>query len=159
MTITIRPATKADLPELSRLWYEKTALHQQSDSRFQLASDGQVRWQAAAAGWIVNPAYAVRVAERDTHLLGYIIGQVEPSPPGLVPEKIGVVREIAVDLHGNTPAVGHQLLEALRSWFAAQSIQSIIAYVPHRQVVEQAFWQAQGAAEWIDILWLKSKSG
>jgi hypothetical protein len=159
MTITIRPVTQADLPQLSRLWYEKAALQYPSDSRFQLALDGQARWEAAVAAWLGNAAYSLWTAEREATLLGYIIGQIEPSPPGLIPERIGVIRELTVDLHGNARTVGQLLLEALRGWFAAQNIRHTIAYVPPRQAVEQAFWGAQGATEWMNILWLKSKSG
>jgi GNAT superfamily N-acetyltransferase len=64
------------------------------------------------------------------------------------------VIDLVVEAHGQPEGVGRLLFEALRKWFQEQGIQEIVAHVPHRQVVDQAFWRALGATEWVDLMWL-----
>ncbi len=154
MTI-VRAATDTDLPEISRLWHEKTILQQQSDRRIALTPAARTQWSEAAAVWLNNERCSILVAEGERELLGYIIGWVQEAPPGLIQSRLGAVTDMMVDAHSQKGGVGRLLLSSLRDWFHTQSVQQLIAYVPARLAVEQAFWQAQGAAEWMNILWLK----
>jgi GNAT superfamily N-acetyltransferase len=153
--ITVRTAAENDLSELSRLWYEKMALQQQSDKRFAFALQPQTKWVETASHWLSDKRCTVLVAENNNDLLGYVIGWIQDTPPGLLPEKIGAVTELMVDPHSQHSGAGRLLLQAIREWFSAQGIQHSIAYVSSRLAVEQAFWQAQGTTEWINIVWLK----
>jgi GNAT superfamily N-acetyltransferase len=153
--IRVRAAASSDLPELSRLWHEKMVLQQQSDSRLVLTPGARAKWADSAAHWLTDQRCCFQLAEDEGLLLGCIVGWLQDSPPGLLPEHIGAVTDLMVDAHSHRSGVGRLLLTALRDWFAAQGIQQIMAYVPARFAVEQAFWRAQGAAEWTTILWLK----
>ncbi len=153
--ITVRAASDSDLPELSRLWYEKMVLQQQSDKRFAFMPAAQSKWAETAAIWMTDKRCSIQVAESGDDLLGYVIGWVQDSPPGLLPQKIGAVTDLMVDPHSQRSGVGRSLLQASREWFSAQGIQHIVAYVAVRLAVEQAFWQAQGVTEWTNIVWLK----
>ena len=62
---------------------------------------------------------------------------------------------MAVGAHSYQSGLGKKLLAPLRLWFAGQGITSIVAYVPRRQPVEQAFWRAQGATDLTDVMWMK----
>jgi ribosomal protein S18 acetylase RimI-like enzyme len=153
--IIVRAATLNDLPELSRLWHEKMILLQQFDSRFILTPAAVNRWPEEVTTWLEDRDCRIYVAERDGHALGYAVGWTKPAPPGLFSDRIGYVTEIVVDAHAHQGGLGRLLLSALRQWFTAQEIEQIVAYVPHRGVVEQAFWRAQGAAEWVNLMWIK----
>ncbi len=153
--IIVRAATLNDFPELTRLWHEKMVLLQQFDSRFILTSTALGRWSDEVTGWLQDDDCCICVVERDHHVLGYAIGWRKPAPPGLFSERIGYVTEIVVDAHAHQGGLGRLLLSNLRQWFAAQKIDQIVAFVPHRGAVEQAFWRAQGAAEWVDLMWIK----
>jgi GNAT superfamily N-acetyltransferase len=153
--IIIRAATSADLPELTRLWHEKTIIQQQFDRRFSLLPDGAVRWSSAVENWLRTDQCAVFVAEREGSLLGYIIGWVKPAAPGLMPEQIGVVDDMSVDAHSHESGLGRQLFAPLVEWYLERGITHLVTHVPHRQAVEQAFWRAQGAVEWVDLMWVK----
>jgi len=153
--ITVRAATLTDLPELTRLWHEKMVIQGQFDRRFTLMPDADARWAAAASNWLVDPDCGIFTAEGGTQLLGYGIGWLRPTLPGLLPDQIGYITDMSVDAHGHQGGLGRLLLSALREWFAQRDIHQIVAYVPHREAVEQAFWRAQGAAEWIDLMWIK----
>jgi ribosomal protein S18 acetylase RimI-like enzyme len=153
--ITVRAATLDDLPELNRLWHEKMILLQQFDPRFILTPDAIERWSVELSSWLQDDECCISVVERDHHPLGYAIGWAKPAPPGLFSDHIGYITEIVVDAHAHQGGLGRLLLTTLRQWFAARKIKHIVAYVPHRGAVEQAFWRAQGAVEWVDLMWIK----
>jgi Acetyltransferase (GNAT) family len=153
--ITIRRAQPSDLPQLSDIWYEKMVVQQQLDQRFTLAQAARQKWLEYATLCLVDIQCVLWVAEHNTQLAGYMIACLQDSPPGLLPEKIACITDVALDIHNPQPGLGQQLLLAARSWFAEQDVQIIIVHVPHRQVVDQAFWRAQGATEWMDLMWLK----
>lgn len=154
--VRVRPATATDLPHLARLWHEKKVIQQQSDPRVRLAEDASARWLTAAEAWMTDSRCSLWVALRDDEILGYVLGRLENASPGEIPEHFGVVVDLAVDAHARQGGVGSLLLDALREWFTAHGAANIIAYVSSRNAVEQAFWRSQGAADWIDLLWLKS---
>jgi ribosomal protein S18 acetylase RimI-like enzyme len=153
--ITVRAATQTDLPELTRLWHEKMVLQQQFDRRLTFAPDSAAKWAEAAADWLAQAECGLFVAQRDAQLIGYVIGSIGLTLPGLLLDQIGYVTDISVDAHSHQGGLGRRLLTALREWFAARDIQQIVAFVPHRSTVEQAFWRAQSGAEWIDLMWIK----
>jgi ribosomal protein S18 acetylase RimI-like enzyme len=130
-------------------------LLQQFDSRFILSPAAVERWSHEVMTWLEDDDCCICVVERDHHVLGYAIGWANASPPGLFSERIGYVTEIVVDAHAHQGGLGRLLLSSLREWFTVQKIDQIVAYVPHRGAVEQAFWRAQGAAEWVDLMWIK----
>jgi GNAT superfamily N-acetyltransferase len=154
-TITIRPALSDDLPVLAHLWHEKMILTAQFDRHLRLAPNATAQWIQAASGWIADADYHILVAHHEGACVGYIIGRVQDAPPGLLPAKVGSVIELAVDAHARLGGVGRLLLHALRNWFAEQDVEQVTAQIARRNAVEQAFWRAQGAAEWADVLWMK----
>jgi L-amino acid N-acyltransferase YncA len=153
--VTIRPAEPADIPEMARLWYDKMVLQQQFDRRFALPSNGQARWMASTADWLHNRNCAIYVAANHDSLIGYVVAWLQPGPPGLSPERIGVVSDLTIDAHGQHGGTGRLLLQPVREWLTKEGVSHIVAHVPRRQAVEQAFWRALGATEWLDSLWMK----
>lgn len=151
----IRPATSADVPAMSSLWYEKMTIQQQTDRRFQLAPEAQVEWAQAMGGWLKDSCYAVYIAERSAVLVGYVVGRIQDNPPGLRPARSGAVIEMTFGAHSYQSGLGKELLKPLNLWFAGQGITTIVAHVPRRQPVEQAFWRALGATELTDVMWMK----
>jgi GNAT superfamily N-acetyltransferase len=152
--VIVRAATDSDLPKLSRLWHEKMIL-QQPNTRFKLAPDAATRWIEAVSPWLHDERCEIIAADSDGALVGYIIGWIQDAPPGLLPEKVGVVTDVMIDAHFARGGIGTMLLDTLRQWFANHDIVDLMAYVPSRFPVEHAFWQAQGAADWMNIVWLK----
>ena len=155
-SITVRPATIHDVPAMAVLWHERMTLRQLTDRRLRVLPDGQDKWKSAAERWLADAKCHILVAQRDGEagLIGYIIGHIEPNSPGISPESVGVVRDMAVGVHSAASGLGHLLLQPLRDWFQSQNVQYLVVYVPHRQPVEQAFWRSVRASEWIDLVWI-----
>lgn len=155
MTLTtVRPADPADLPMLARMWYEKTVLQQQADPRLRFAPDAEARWQSAAAGWLRDADTAVLVADDGGQPAGYTIVRVQPGTPGLLPDCVGVLVDMALDTHRYRGGVGRELVAAARAWLAARGATQMTIVVSQRSAVEQAFWRSLGAREWMDCLWM-----
>jgi len=155
-SITIRRASSEDLAHLSHLWHEKTLLQNQSDHRFQLMPDAPLRWLLSAREWLTQPQCAIWVAASDEALVGYLVAWVKPSAPGLLPEKMGVVTDMTIAIHDpQSSGTARLLLQVAQAWMREQNITVMTASIPHRQVVEQAFWTSLGATRWEDTLWLK----
>ncbi|MEO8397359.1 MAG: GNAT family N-acetyltransferase [Chloroflexota bacterium] len=148
----IRAATVIDLPALAHLWHEKMVL--QADHRTLPAPNARDLWMAAAHTWLSDARCGFFAAERDQEVIGYIVGWLQPMP-GLVPEQIGLITEIAIDAHGYHGGVGRALVAALRNWFSGKGASKIAIWTPHYDAVSQAFWRSLGAAEWVDVLWIK----
>lgn len=152
--IIIRPAASPDLLEIGALWHEKVILLQQLDARFTPQPDAQSRFIQAATNWLDAPDTKIFVAIRDEQVGGFAVAHIQPGWPGLLPEQQGVVTQLVVDAHGQPGGIGRMLLDTVREWLAGQGIRQMIVHVPQRFAIEQAFWRASGAADWMDILWL-----
>lgn len=150
----VRAAIPDDLPDLSRLWYEKMILQHQMDRRWRLDVDAQANWSVTVSDWLKDENYRVLLGTHDNLPVGYVIGRFQTAPPGFAPKDIGAVIEMAVDSHVQSGGIGRMLFEAISDWFRQRGVQQMVAYVPHRQAVDQAFWRALGATEWVDIMWL-----
>ncbi len=150
--LTIRAANAADLPALAQLWHEKLIL--QADQHTLPAPDAREQWVEAARVWLDDPRCGIFAAERDGSLIGCVVGWVQPMI-GVTPGQIGLITQIALDAHRYQGGVGRALVEALREWFAAQGAVGTAVCTAHFDAVTQAFWRSLGAAEWMDVLWIK----
>jgi len=153
--VIIRPANAADIPNMAMLWHEKSILQQQSDRRLKLLPNARECWSSAAGEWLTNDCCRMNVALREDETVGYIIGWIQAGPPGFSPERIGAVTDMAVGVHSYQSGLGRLLLESLRNWYCEQGVEQLIAHVPRRQPVEQAFWRAMGGTELTDVMWIK----
>ncbi len=153
--ITVRFAISNDLIDLADIWYENRAIQQQSDVRVTLISGAKAKWMADATLWLSNTRCSMWVASRSGNLSGYLVAWLQEMPPGVQPDYVGCITDIAVDPHNPTGGASQSLLNAARDWFLEQGVKNLIASVPHRQPVQQAFWRGQGARTWMDLMWLK----
>lgn len=151
--VGVRPAAASDLPLLAELWQEKMILLQQSDPRFADLFPGNSAWEQAVCAWLEDARCAVLVAERDGRLVGCIIVWSQIGIP-LLADQIGVVTDMILDSHAFHGGLARSLLQAARNWLHARGIRHMLACAPHLYAAEQAFWRAQGATQWIDMMWV-----
>jgi L-amino acid N-acyltransferase YncA len=156
----VRRAQPADAEGMGRIWQESAELLTQADHRWRVAADGPQRWLAALHGWLGREDTAVFVAERKGQVLGFAVGVVMPNRPGFLPDRVGMVAELAIDSHGRGEGgIGTQLVGAIRAWFAGQGITQLVAPVPTSQPIAQAFWRASGGSVLVNQMWLRIDKG
>jgi GNAT superfamily N-acetyltransferase len=154
----VRGASPADAEKMLVVWQETADMLAKVDSRYRLAANAAVHWQELLRELLNRQDTAIFVAEstvREGHILGYIVGSVVPNLPTLAVERIGLVGDLAVDSHGKVGGIGRSLFEALTGWLREQGVQHVVALVPHRHPIAQAFWRALGATPLTDQMWLK----
>jgi ribosomal protein S18 acetylase RimI-like enzyme len=153
---TIRPVQQDDLLQLSALWYEKAALLATQDVRLRLHSDARGEWQRVATTWVTATDCVFLAALQNGAAIGYVAGVVQPAPPGYLPALFGNIQDLTLDVHRFEGGSARALVEAARDAFRAQGVEQIVVTVPRRSAIEQAFWRAYGAAQWMECLWIRS---
>lgn len=153
--LEFRRAEAADLDGLTAIWQETAETLSKLDSRYRIAPNGADRWGAAFLNGLDDPDRCSIVALRRGTLIGYMIGVVQPNLPGLLPEQIGIVSELAVDSHGRGGGIGTGMFDLLSAWFKARGIGQVEVRVASRNAIAQAFWRAMGATQLYDQLWIK----
>lgn len=154
MSFTVRTATTEDMPELLRLREERNAVYIQ-DRRLQANLLDDDTWTSMVTHWLTLDENAFLVADRSPQLIGYIIGWQQDNLPMLSPQRYGLVSEMTVDGHCKQGGVGTALFAGLRDWFRERGLTHIEVRVPHLQPIEQAFWRASGARDYLDHLWMR----
>ncbi len=156
LNFSIRRAVQSDAARIAAIWLEAAEALSKADPRVRLAENAATRWQAALEEWLTAPEMAIFVAADERgQVVAYIIGECLANVPAFLPERCGVVRDLAVDHHAKSGRLGRELLAALRAWFAGQGITELEVRVPYRHPVAQAFWRALGAHKIADHFWLK----
>ena len=133
--LTTRLATPDDLVDLADLWYENQVFQQQSDPRLKLALGAKAKWISEASRWLSNSRCAIWVSLRQEQRQGYLVVWLQDMPPGVIPNCIGYISDMAVDLHSPSGGAGQILLSVAREWLRQQGIDNITVAVPHRQPV------------------------
>ncbi|MDE2855548.1 MAG: GNAT family N-acetyltransferase [Chloroflexota bacterium] len=151
----IRLAVPSDLQAAARLWHDRMALLQQTDTCIKLLPDAAARWRIEAERWIASDVVGFYVAEAEGDLAGFAAVQVVPGRPGLRPARLGVILDMAVDLHSARSGLSEQLLGKVRRWLASKDIHHLEIDVPARYPVEEAFWRARRASVRFNRYWLE----
>ncbi|MCY3866632.1 MAG: hypothetical protein OXG68_14440 [Chloroflexi bacterium] len=152
----IRSALLTDLEAGAQLWHDRIALLQQTDPAFRLLPDAAARWRAKAERWIADDEVGFFVATVDGELVGQVAVRVVAGQPGLYPERVGAVLEMAVDLHRASPGLSDGLLACAKDWLAKQGVRHLVIDVPARYPVEEAFWRARRARARFTRFWLET---
>jgi hypothetical protein len=154
--LSTRPALLADLPLLSQLWYEKAVLVQQQERRFQLDADARTQWEHVAADWLCDDDSLLLVVAADDGVCGYLLACIRPGLPGMQPQQLGFITEIALDAHRYHGGAARELVEAAFCWFDSRAVRQVAAFVMRSSVIDQAFWRAYGGGKWMECLWIRS---
>lgn len=142
----IRPAQAGDLQAAAELWYQRMAMLRENSSWIEFAPEAIDRWRSRAMVWIDAVEFGFYIAESGGRIVGLALVTAKAAQPGLHPERIGVLAELAVDLHQARSGLSGRLIEAAKAWLRARDIAVLDVDAPANYAVEDAFWRAQGAA-------------
>ena len=118
----IRSAQLIDLEAAAQLWHDRIALLQQTDPAFSLLLDAPAKWRAEAERWIADDQVGFFVATLGNELVGLVAVKVVAGKPGLYPERVGAVLEMAVDLHRARTGLSEGLLARAKDWLAENGV-------------------------------------
>jgi ribosomal protein S18 acetylase RimI-like enzyme len=156
----IRPATSADLPQLSELVRQEVECQQRLANAFELTT--QVNWVAHTSGRLSRPASLLLVAADNAgNLRGFIDLRIvtrgastagwrgilrpkKPQVPIVQPSRHGYIEDIYVVPGFRKAGAATQLMEGAVAWLAAQGVAEVEAAIWARNAPSLAFFQARG---------------
>ena len=141
----IRLASELDLEPAAQLWFDRIALLREFDPCIVLAANAVGEWRKRAQKWILDSGCAFFVAETEGELAGFMVVRIMESQPGLSPEKIGTIVDLAVDLHQSHRGMSAALLERAKAWLRLHGVGVLEIQTPAHYPVEETFWRGQGA--------------
>ncbi len=153
--IIIREAVQADFPLLFPLWRENLALTGQIEN-LRLEDTSPQRWSQQVLLWVQSPSHVVLGAFDGVQAIGFAMGEIRLSSPGMSADSLGMITEFVLDAHHYHGGVARKLAEALRGWFADRGVTQRIVALPRNAVTAQAFWRAYGSVAWMQLLWVNS---
>jgi ribosomal protein S18 acetylase RimI-like enzyme len=113
MTITVRPATPADVPALGRMGAALARLHHEFDrARFMLPDDVESGYAWWLGRELQSKEAVVLVAERDGEAVGYAYGRLEGRDWNALLDACGCLHDLWVDEAARRAGAGEALAEA-----------------------------------------------
>jgi ribosomal protein S18 acetylase RimI-like enzyme len=150
MTLTIRPATRADLPALGRLGAMLMRTHYEFDRlRFLAPAQSSSEGYAAFLGSVLqSDDGAIFVAEESTgDVTGYIYAALEPLSWKELRGPAGFIHDIAVAEPSRRGGVGRQLMNAAIAWLREHGAPRVVLWTAASNVPAQTLFSGLGFRE------------
>jgi len=144
--LVIRPATRADLPQIGRLGVLLVAQHHAFDSRrFLPATDRTKEGYARFLGsQLDEPNAAVLVAAANGDVIGYAYVAIESYDYMTLRGPAGLLHDIIVDPEQRRHGVGRALLEAALEYVRLRGLEQIVLSTAERNEAAQRLFAKVG---------------
>jgi ribosomal protein S18 acetylase RimI-like enzyme len=144
--VTIRAATRADLPSIGRLAALLVGAHHDLDpARFIAATPRTAEGYASFLGTQLDAAgMLVLVAEREGRLIGYTFAGVEGHDWMSLRGPAGVLHDIVVDPDARRLGVARRLLDATLDALAARGAPRVVLWTAERNDAAQRLFAGVG---------------
>jgi ribosomal protein S18 acetylase RimI-like enzyme len=144
--ITIRPATRSDLPALGRLGALLLKTHYEFDTQRFMApaetSDEGYAWFLGTQ--LRDPEVVVLVAEQDAAVVGYVYAGLEPQSWKELREACGFIHDVVVAESGRRAGVATALIEAATAWLHAHGAPRVVLWTAERNEGAQRLFERLG---------------
>lgn len=153
--VTIRAATRQDVPAVVALWEELMDFHRAKDPFFERAPNGGNLFARFVEENICNDAACVLVAVVEEKVVGYCQGFLDRHPPVIAEPEYGQVLDFAVTASHQGTGIGAQMFEILREWFRREGVRRL--EVRHSTFNEAAacFWPRMGFKPYLQTLFME----
>lgn len=145
-SVTIRPATNADLPDLGRLGAYLVRQHHTFDGDRFLAPQPNVE---RGYGWFLGTQLAedgvvILVAERDGRAVGYVYAGLEPMSWKELRGPAGFIHDVVVDESARGQGVGTALIEAAAVWLEKAGAPRVMLWTAEKNRGAQRLFERAG---------------
>lgn len=142
--VLVRPARHPDILGLGAIWQELMTLHEQTDTRFALATDALMRWRTLAHDMLGRDDGFLLLAELMGRPVGFVLGWLAKNPPIYRVGDVGFISEVAVATAYQRRGVGTQLMEQARAWFLERGVGEYQLSTAVWNEAAQSFWKSLG---------------
>lgn len=141
----VRPAVRADLTDLMRLWERLAAHHVAVEPSLRLRENHAEFWRRWLSLRLGDGQTLVLVAEAPgSGPVGYLLAAVGDSLPLLAPEKVGYVEEAFILPEHRGRGLFRALLAEACAWMRRQGVTRVEADVYAANAGALQAWQAAG---------------
>ena len=132
--VRVREASLDDHEALIALFDELDEFHRQARPDFFRIFDGAARTREQIEQWLITPNSTVLVAQHGHAVVGLAVLLTRPASgfSGAVPRRVVEVHNLVVRADQRGRRIGHQLLDAARSWSRGR-------HATHLEVAVHAF--------------------
>ena len=144
--ISIRRATKSDLPALGKLGALLLRTHYQFDpDRFMAPGDHPEEGYAWFLGTqLREDDVVVFVAERESSIVGYVYAGLEPQSWKELREACGFIHDVVVDESGRRFGVATALMEAAINWLRERGAPRVVLGTAQKNDAAQRLFDRLG---------------
>ena len=142
--VTIRDATKDDLPDVVNLWGMLARHHEDISDDFELAWDSKRKWADYLKRKFAEISTKLVVAEEEEKLVGFMLCMLSPNTPIFKERKIGVISDVYVLEELRRKGVANKMLDVALRWFKKNKVRSIQLAVAHANLEARAVWRSLG---------------
>ena len=144
-TLSVRPATPADLPAVARLAAKLVRYHHALDAhRFMILEPVEPGYERWLGHELADPQAVIVVAERDGTLLGYAYGRVEARDWNALLDAHGALHDLYVDEAARSGGVGLALIEAIAARLAALGAPRVVLHTATQNTTAQRLFARAG---------------
>ena len=143
---TIRPATRADLPQIGRLGAMLVAEHHDFDGRRFLAPSNRTadNYASFLGSQLDEPKVVLLVADDGGHVIGYVYAGVEGYDYMSLRGPAGVLYDIIVDPEHRRRGVGKLLLNAILASLKARGVTQVVLSTADGNATAQRLFASAG---------------
>jgi ribosomal protein S18 acetylase RimI-like enzyme len=146
MEITVRPATAQDYDDLCRIIDQVDALHRENLPHIFQKPEGPAREQTYILGLLADEDHGLFVAEVRGHVAGFVHAVIRDMPPIpiLVPRRVAVVDNIAVQQGLRRAGIGRALMHRAQQWARERGATEVELNVYEFNKPATAFYRSLG---------------
>lgn len=144
--ITIRPATREDLPAVGRLGAELLRVHYEFDrERFMRPGDDSEEGYAWFLGsQLREPDVLVLVADRGGTVVGYLYAGIEPRNWKELREEAGFIHDIVVAEQVRGRKVADLLIDAALEWMGDRGMPRVLLWTAAPNAIARRVFERHG---------------
>jgi diamine N-acetyltransferase len=143
MNLSVRAAHREDIPSLRRLIDQIVAFHYQ-EAPTQFKDPAAVLSEAYLEERLADPEAMVLVAECRRTQIGVAVALLREAPPILIPSRVVLVENLAVEPRFRRTGVGRKLMDAAILWARAQGVTELDLNVYEFNIEAIRFYEALG---------------
>lgn len=150
--MTIRAASRLDVPVIVALGRELMEYHSPRDPLFTPAADFDAVFGRFVEENIRSEAACVLVAVVNKRIIGYCQAMLDRHPPAIANPDYGQILDFAVTADYRRTGVGEQMFATLRDWFRERGVRRIEVRHSTFNDTAECFWSKMGFTPYLQTL-------
>jgi len=142
--VTIRIATKKDIPTVDALWKESAQYHSELDTRLAMQFDNTQHITEFHTKQLEKEDTLFLVATTIKVVVGFLIAHIVTLQPHHTLNRLGVIDGMAVTHSFRGQGIGSLLFDKTLEWFEAHKVERIDTSVAAKNPRAQTFWKRKG---------------